>query len=51
MVHFQRELSNTFNIKNTDFYYDSVHLSKEKLHKYLETNRPILVLVWNQPPQ
>ena len=44
-----KELSNTFNIKNTDFYYDSVHLSKEKLQEHLETNRPILVCVWNQP--
>ena len=39
-----KELSNTFNIKNTDFYYDSVHLSKEKLQEHLETNRPILVV-------
>ena len=44
-----KELSNTFNIKNTDFYYDSVHLSKEKLQEHLETNRPILICVWNQP--
>ena len=44
-----KELSNTFNIKNTDFYYDSVHLSKEKLQEHLKTNRPILVCVWNQP--
>lgn len=38
-----KELSNTFNIKNTDFYYDSVHLSKEKLQEHLETNRPVLI--------
>ena len=44
-----KELSNTFNIKNTDFYYDSVHLSKEKLQEHLKTNRPILICVWNQP--
>ena len=44
-----KELSNTFNIKNTDFFYDSVHLSKEKLQEHLKTNRPILVCVWNQP--
>ena len=25
-----KELSNTFHIKNTDFFYDSVHLSKAK---------------------
>ena len=44
-----QELSKTFNIKNTDFYYDSVHLSKEKLKEHLETNRPVLICVWNQP--
>ncbi|MGN0993281.1 MAG: C39 family peptidase [Bacilli bacterium] len=43
------KLSNTFNIKNTDFYYDNVHLSKEKLQEHLKTNRPILICVWNQP--
>lgn len=43
------ELSNTFNIKNTDFYYDSIHLSKEKLKEHLKTNRPILICVWNHP--
>lgn len=44
-----KELSKTFNIKNTDFYYDSVHLSMEKLQEHLKTNRPILICVWNQP--
>ncbi len=44
-----KELSTTFNIKNTDFYYDNVHLSKEKLQEHLKTNRPILICVWNQP--
>ena len=44
-----KELSNTFEIKNTDFYYDSVHLSKDKLKEHLETNRPILICVWNKP--
>ncbi len=44
-----KELFNTFNIKNTDFYYDYVHLSKEKLQEHLKTNRPILICVWNQP--
>lgn len=43
------ELSKTFNIKNTDFYYDSVHLSKENLQEHLKTNRPILICVWNKP--
>lgn len=44
-----KELLNTFNIENTDFYYDSVHLSKEKLQEHLKTNRPILICLWNQP--
>lgn len=44
-----KELSSAFNIKNTDFYYDSVHLSKEKLEEHLETNRPVLICVWNKP--
>ena len=43
------ELSNTFKIKNTDFYYDTSYLSKDKLQKHLQTNRPILVCVWNKP--
>ena len=43
------ELSNTFRIKNTDFYYDSSHLSKDAFVKHLKTNRPILVCVWNKP--
>ena len=44
-----KELSNTFNIKNTDFYYDNVHLSKEKLQEHLQTNRPVLICVWKYP--
>ena len=44
-----QELSKTFNIKNTDFYYDSAHLSKEKIQEHLQTNRPILICVWNKP--
>ncbi len=44
-----QQLSKTFGIKNTDFYYDSVHLSEDKLKSHLETNRPILICVWNKP--
>ena len=44
-----KELSNTFGIKNTDFYYDSSHLSKDAFVKHLKTNRPILICVWNKP--
>lgn len=46
-----KELKNTFGIQNSDFYYDSVHLSKEKLEEHLKTNRPILICVWNKPNQ
>lgn len=44
-----KELSKTFNLKNTNFYYDSVHLSKQNLQEHLKTNRPILICVWNKP--
>lgn len=43
------ELSNIFHIENTGFYYDSEHLSTEKLQEHLQTNRPILICVWTQP--
>lgn len=46
-----KELKNTFGIENSDFYYDSVHLSKEKLEEHLKTNRPILICVWNKPKE
>ncbi len=43
------ELTHTFSIKNSDFYYDSIHLSSEHLISHLETNRPIIICVWNKP--
>ncbi|MDE5831257.1 MAG: C39 family peptidase [Clostridia bacterium] len=43
------ELSNYFGVKNTDFYFDSIHLSNEYIEEYLKTNRPILICVWNKP--
>ena len=46
---FSIELSKTFDIKNSDFYYDSVHLSKKSIVSHLSTNRPIIVCVWNKP--
>lgn len=45
------ELSNTYNIKNSDFYYDSVHLSKQYIINHLNTNRPIIICVWNKPTE
>lgn len=43
------ELSSKFGIKNSDFYYDSVHLSNQKVQDHLKTNRPIIICVWNKP--
>ncbi len=46
---FSNELSSKFGIKNSDFYYDSVHLSDESIIEHLQSNRPIIVCVWNNP--
>ena len=46
---FSHELSSTFGIKNSDFYYDSVHLSDDSIIEHLQSNRPIVVCVWNSP--
>ena len=46
---FSHKLSSTFGIKNSDFYYDSVHLSDESIIEHLQSNRPIIVCVWNNP--
>ena len=43
------ELSSEFGIKNSDFYYDSTHLSNETILEHLKTNRPIIICVWNNP--
>ena len=43
------ELSSTYNIKNSGFYYDSTHLSNKSILEHLRSNRPIIVCVWNQP--
>ena len=44
-----KELSSTYGLKNSDFYYDSVHLSSDKIVEHLTTNRPIIICVWNKP--
>lgn len=46
---FSSELSSTFGIKNSNFYYDTLHLSKKYLIEHLQTNRPIIICVWNKP--
>lgn len=43
------ELYSTYGIKNSDFYYDSVHLSNEYITEHLSTNRPIIICVWTKP--
>lgn len=43
------ELFSTFGIKNSDFYYDSTHLSNKNITEHLKTNRPIIICVWNKP--
>ncbi|MCI9365710.1 MAG: hypothetical protein HFJ54_03750 [Clostridia bacterium] len=45
------ELSKTFGIKNSDFYFDQVHLSNKNIKNHLATNRPILICVWNKPEE
>lgn len=44
-----KELSSTYGIKNSDFYYDSIHLSNKNITEHLSTNRPITICVWNKP--
>ena len=46
---FSKELSSTFGIKNSDFYYDSIHLSDDSIIEHLKSNRPIIICVWNNP--
>lgn len=41
------ELENTFHIKNSDFYFDSLHLSNEYIINHLNDDKPILICVWN----
>lgn len=43
------ELLNSFGIENSDFLFDSVHLSKDNIISHLKTNRPIIICVWNKP--
>lgn len=45
---FSKELS-SFGIDNSDFYYDNVHLSNKNIIEHLESNRPIIICVWNNP--
>ena len=41
------ELSQTFGIKNSDSYFDSINCSEKSIEKHLQTDRPILVCVWD----
>ena len=38
-----------YGVDNSDFYYDSTHLSSESILEHLKTNRPVIVCVWNKP--
>lgn len=43
------ELSNTLGIHNSDFYYDTNHLSNNYIISHLKKDKPILICVWNKP--
>lgn len=43
------ELNKTFGISNSDFFYDEFHLSNTYIEEHLNTDRPILICVWNKP--
>ena len=45
---FSKELSDTFGIENSDFYYDSIHRSEQNITEHLKTNKPIIICVWNE---
>lgn len=49
--HFSNELSSDFGIKNSGFYYDSVHLSNKNITEHLSSDRPIIICVWNKPSE
>lgn len=44
-----KELSSVYGIDNSDFYYDSTHLSNKSIINHLKTDRPIIICVWNKP--
>ena len=46
---FGQVLKETYEIDNSDFLYNSTDFSKNTILNWLQTNRPILVCVWNQP--
>ena len=43
------ELYKNFGIENSDFFYDSKHLSNNYIKEHLKSNRPILICVWTNP--
>ena len=45
---FSQELSKTFGIKNSDFYYDSINCSEKNIEKHLKNNKPAIICVWNE---
>lgn len=47
----KKEFSESYGINSTDFYYDSIHLSKDYINNHLLSNRPVLICVWNKPKE
>lgn len=45
----QNEFYESFNIRTSNFFYDSSHLSKDYIKEHLLTNRPVLICVWTRP--
>lgn len=45
---FSKELL-SFGIENSDFYFDTTHLSNKNILEHLDSNRPIIICVWNKP--
>ena len=41
------ELSDTYGINNSDFYFDATHLSSDSIIKHLQSKRPIIICVWS----
>lgn len=45
------ELTRSYGVNNTDFFYDSTHLGSEFVKNHLNSNGPVLVCVWNKPTE
>ncbi len=43
-----QEFKNDYNIESSQFYYDLKYIKKEKIINHLNTNRPIIICMWNK---